>query len=696
MAAPDVVPMTHREFYGLSLTDLATARNLFHLHLLAHPNVIGTALGRYLIRTSDDWPATQQQAREALAPVPAAKPPRRFDNSEIRPYSWPCVLVLVRAWVDYAAVEDGRVEPGALVPRQLWLPDGRVVPVCVVEARPVELDRTDVGALLFPGSYLGAGYPVATRVQGALRIGTVGPLATNGQRLYALTSRHVLGDPGAPVTTFANGDEIEIGTSAPEALTRRAVTEVYPELGGEGSFLNLDVGLIDVADMDRWTTVAYGIGALGDVADAQSASPSLALIGQTVIAHGAASGALRGQIKGLLFRYKAMGGAEYLTDYLIGSADEGEPLTTRPGDSGTLWCLPGDAAGAGEAPGAAPARPLAIQWGGQVLHAAGTGTVPYALATSVATVGRLLDLDLERDRRAALFRYWGAVGHYSIALRAIEALPTGDLRTLLTANRDNITFPQEDITDRKLSGLSLRFVPLADVPDLAWKVGKGQRGPRGANPEGPNHFADMDHPNSTGETLLDVASDRRRAVDPAVWLEHYTDLGVGRFDQGLLPFRVWQIYDAMIAALRRRSSRLFLCAAGVLSHYIGDACQPLHISMWHDGDPNKTERRQVRVHGQLVERDVAQGAGVHAAYEDDMVNHHVGEILPACSRCPRPDQNGWPMAPQRHGRRSDSCAPPSRRSRRPNWSPPTSPSRIASRQNAPLACGRSTATPRSP
>ena len=31
----------------------------------------------------------------------------------------------------------------------------------------------------------------------------------------------------------------------------------------------------------------------------------------------------------------------------------------------------------------------------------------------------------------------------------------------------------------------------------------------------------------------------------------------------------------------------FVCAAGVLTHYVGDACQPLHISYLHDGDPTR-------------------------------------------------------------------------------------------------------------
>ena len=58
-----------------------------------------------------------------------------------------------------------------------------------------------------------------------------------------------------------------------------------------------------------------------------------------------------GEITALLYRYKSVGGFEYLADFLIGpragdesggtaSAVAGQPeLLTRPGDSGTLWLL---------------------------------------------------------------------------------------------------------------------------------------------------------------------------------------------------------------------------------------------------------------------------------------------------------------------------------------------------------------------
>jgi hypothetical protein len=279
---------------------------------------------------------------------------------------------------------------------------------------------------------------------------------------------------------------------------------------------------------------------------------------------------------------------------------------------------------------------LALQWGGEVLRTSRRESAPYVLGSSLATICRMLDLDLVWDWQASLFRYWGGVGHYSIALLAIGALPNGELKTLLTNNLANITFPEESISERELKGLSNRFVPLADVPDLAWKIGIAQRGPRNTNPERPNHFADMDQPGPDGRTLLDICTNRNQALDPEIWLSYYASIGANDpIHQGLLPFRVWQIYDGMVDALERRSVTKFVCAAGVLAHYVGDACQPLHISVYADGDPSKTETRTIQHrNGKVEHQQVKAGQGVHAAYEDDMINRHIGEIFAGLQSLP--------------------------------------------------------------
>src|SRR5690242_18862896 len=86
----------------------------------------------------------------------------------------------------------------------------------------------------------------------------------------------------------------------------------------------------------------------------------------------------------------------------------------------------------------------------------------------------------------------------------------------------------------------------------------------------------------------------------------------------------------------------FVCAAGVLTHYIGDACQPLHISYLHDGDPKRPFAytfKRGKKEGQSEERP--SGQGVHSAYEDGMVNEHREEILDGLKDTPMVNSAEW-------------------------------------------------------
>src|SRR5262249_24000053 len=136
------------------------------------------------------------------------------------------------------------------------------------------------------------------------------------------------------------------------------------------------------------------------------------------------------------------------------------------------------------------------------------------------------------------------------------------------------------------------FVPMADVPDFFWKPRNAKQG-HSRRFEGPNHFADMDQPDPHGNTLLSLTTADAN-LDPDKWQALYNtgeDLLSGDpitpEHRGLLPFRVWQPFDAMVDFARKGQASKFVCAAGVLTHYVGDACQPLHISYLHDGDPEK-------------------------------------------------------------------------------------------------------------
>ncbi|MGY3420807.1 hypothetical protein ACVWZW_001282 [Bradyrhizobium sp. F1.13.4] len=79
------------EFSALSIKDLIEARDLYHFHLMSKDNVVGTAVGSYLIRDTDP--------KDGSPPPDESKVvPRTLFQSHVRSYSWPCVLVFVREW----------------------------------------------------------------------------------------------------------------------------------------------------------------------------------------------------------------------------------------------------------------------------------------------------------------------------------------------------------------------------------------------------------------------------------------------------------------------------------------------------------------------------------------------------------------------------------------------------------------------
>ena len=107
MVTDDFLNVT-TDFSLLSLRDLLAARELFHLHLINKPNVVATAVGRYRIR--------KHPQNGAPGESEAAHPKRTLANSEIRPDSWPSILVFVDKWVQTAEFDppSGRCSAGYL------------------------------------------------------------------------------------------------------------------------------------------------------------------------------------------------------------------------------------------------------------------------------------------------------------------------------------------------------------------------------------------------------------------------------------------------------------------------------------------------------------------------------------------------------------------------------------------------------
>jgi hypothetical protein len=589
--ASDALSM-HNEFSMLNLADLLAARERNHFELMRKPHVIGTAVGLYLIRKSDSWPRKNDGRRHAQ------RPPRTLDNSEVRDYSWPCILAFVDEWKS-----EHELPVNDRLPDSLYLDERRKVPVCVVwSPRQDAPSDVPIRPVAYPSDRIGGGFPVIADVQGREHVASIGCLVRDGHFVYALTNRHVTGPAGEVVYGRLGADRVRIGVSSSKQLSRLPFAKLYPDFAVKETFAHLDIGLIKVDDVNCWTADVYGIGTMGPIADLGIDNLSLRLIDCPVRAYGCGSGQMRGQIKALFYRYKSLGGFEYVADFLIGPRTARRDLGTHPGDSGTVWLLESQSQGL---------MPIAVQWGGQVFSNDGTRQQSsYALATCLSTVCNLLDVDVIRDWNVGVTEYWGEVGHFAIGALACTVGFTGmpGLKRLMSRNIPLVGFAVQDLKDPDRvirSRAKFTFVPLADVADDVWRTTRASG--KSTDDDGNNHFADMDQKAASGrfkgKTLLQLCADPAN-VDPAIWDEFYR--GVPRTRPGALPFRVWQGYELMVAALKSGDVATFVNAAGCLAHYVGDACQPLHISRFHHGDPDGDQRPIAKK--------------VHSVYETDMLS----------------------------------------------------------------------------
>lgn len=597
-----------RNYMLLTLRDVLEARQHYHVHLAHLPNVVGTAVGRYLIHQKD-WYA--KHPTDTKRKGPRSLGPRTLFNTVVKPWSWPCVLVFVSRW---EPKQRFRKDPDEMVPRALYLPDGRVVPTCTILVNEESYPTVPNYQLSFANSYLGGGYLVYADVQGQEHIGSIACLVSDGDQTYALTNRHITGAAGRVLFTRFSGKARRIGVSDGNQVALRQFTQMYTGWPGETVQLHLDAGLIRIDDVRDWTTQVQGMGTLGEWLDLTTDTLTLDLIDQKVRAFGAASGDLRGRIAGLFYRYSTAGGTDYVTDFLI-RPESLDGVGTLHGDSGTLWFWEQRKRGDAQDGELVALRPFAMQWGGHTWIEEGTcqRVGRFALATCLSTVCRELNVSLLRDWNAGLPEYWGPVGHYTIGYFACDGGLTGKLRQLMKANQRVVSYPLDSISSRTRIGQlgPDGLVPLADVPDRLWAHGQMLRG--GA--DGPNHFADMDQrdPTQGNKTLLKLCEEDYNRVTPPFWLQYYAN--VGDTGRGCLPFRVWQFFEEMVDAVTKRDVDRFVAAAGVLAHYVGDACQPLHISFLHDGEPQPD--------------GTVRGKGVHTAYEEDMLRQNTTALLPA-------------------------------------------------------------------
>jgi hypothetical protein len=161
---------------------------MYHLHLAERKGVIGTAIGRYLIRKGDSYPQDKKKVK--------GTGPKTLETTEVRSYSWPCVIAFVEKWLDPQKFGGHGAPSTEFLPDRLQRPDGKVVPVCVIEApQDLKAPEPPINPLL-PKNFIGGGYPIYVDVQGDEHVASVGCLVTDGHKIYAVTNRHVSGETG--------------------------------------------------------------------------------------------------------------------------------------------------------------------------------------------------------------------------------------------------------------------------------------------------------------------------------------------------------------------------------------------------------------------------------------------------------------------------------------------------------------------
>lgn len=143
---------------------------------------------------------------------------------------------------------------------------------------------------------------------------------------------------------------------------------------------------------------------------------------------------------------------------------------------------------------------------------------------------------------------WGARGHALVA--DLGARLTKDGNAFWVANADN------------MANLSI-------VPDAIWKL------PPTAAAEQPNHWLHIDFFYKNSKQFENFPASYKAAV--AQWGQE----AVIREGTGL--WRIRQLYKLAVDAFRAKNYVLGLQMAGVMSHYIGDFAQPLHVTVNYDG-----------------------------------------------------------------------------------------------------------------
>lgn len=602
----------HFNFNHLSVRDLVDARELFHLHLINKKNVVATAIGRYLIRKTDIDKYGQYRPQKV-------KPARSLDNSVVLDISWPCILVFISSWEKEEDLIKDRASD--IIPKTIYMPDGRTVPICVILASKENYTSStiDLNQLRFPKNYIGGGFPIFINSQGVQRIATIGCIVSDGHKYYALTNKHVAGVEGEEIYSNLDGSSVRIGKATNHVLGKVKFTSLYPGWESSNILVSCDSGLIEIEDINNWKTDVLEIGQMSDIFNLDTLKLNLSLITEhaiengkiqpskngLVVGYGSVSKKIEGEIAGLFYRYRSIGGLEYVSDFLI-SGRNGSSLNVNHGDSGMVWHLITYSEFNN-----IQFQPIALHWGQhEFTGIASNQRLTFSLATNLSNICRELDVELVRGWNLDVDYSWGKTGHYKIAASACDIVTNRKLKKLLSLNKNLISFEDQNLIDKEVKNIdSKAFCPLADVADLVWRTFRKM--------DDANHFADMDESNEevmNGKTLLDLCKNVKN-IDIDFWNSYYEQMEAiddtkSSSKRGALPFRIWQAFDLMVSYLKQKKLAEFVCVGGLVSHYLGDACQPLHISYLHHGNPG-----------------ISGETKVHSVFETDMVDRKVVELI---------------------------------------------------------------------
>ena len=143
---------------------------------------------------------------------------------------------------------------------------------------------------------------------------------------------------------------------------------------------------------------------------------------------------------------------------------------------------------------------------------------------------------------------WGHRGHQTVAEVGVNLSTVG-----------------HDFWNANIKSMAI----FTNSPDVTWKVGPN------AQFEKPNHWFQPDS----------YSADPREAlIFPRLYKDASQKYGVQTLTtNGTAPWRVKQFYDAAVVAARKGDYVTALQLAGVMSHYVGDMSQPLHVTKNYDG-----------------------------------------------------------------------------------------------------------------